>query len=190
MQPEATRPTIAADDAGIHFMHGDNDIVIDWGEIAQICALRQAGAEGTPFIEIFVDHLSGVDFRFHSMERGYEQATREMEKHLTGFKRGSLEAVGTLDEEQTIPVIWKRDEALQPFQLRPPVIDTREPTPEERAQMQAAHQASLAACEKILGRPLSPDEVACVQTCFENGRIAGNIAPPLAQFLVERKSGE
>ena len=189
MQPEANRPTIAADDIGIHFMHGDKDVVVHWGEIAQICALREKYADDTPFIEVFVDHLSGVDFRFHSVEMGYEQTTAEMEKHLIGFKRAMLETVRTLDEEQTIPVVWKRDELFQPFQLHPPVIDTRDPSPEERTRMQAAHQASITTCEKILGRPLSLDEVACVQTGFENGRITGKIAAPLAHFLMERQSG-
>jgi hypothetical protein len=191
MQPKAIRQTIAADDVGIHFLHGDKDIVVDWGEIAEVCALRQHYLDGTPYIEVFVDHISGVDFRFHSVEVGYEQTTAGMEMHLIGFKRAVLEAVGTLDEEgQTIPVIWTRDEAVQPFQLRPPVIDPRPPTPQERAQMEAAHQASIVTCEKILGRQLEPHEIACVQTGFENGRIVGNIAAPLCHLLVERQRTE
>jgi hypothetical protein len=114
----------------------------------------------------------------------------EMEKHLFGFRRARLEAVRTFEEEgQTIPVIWKRDEAIQPFQLRPPVVEPRDPTPQERAQMEAAHQASIATCERILGRPLEPAELACVQTGFENGRIDGSIAAPLCHLLVNRQGG-
>jgi hypothetical protein len=52
--------------------------------------------------------------------------------------------------------------------------------------MAAAHQASIATCEKILGRALSTDEAECVKTGFENGRIVGSIAPPLCHLLVER----
>ena len=189
MQPEPPIRTVAADEMGIHFLAGDEDIVVDWGEIAQICALREKDADGTPFIEVFVDHLSGVDFRFHSVDPGYEQTTAEMENRLIGFKRAKLEAVRTLDEEQTIPVVWERDEASQPFQLRASAVDPRDPTPEERARMKAAHDSSIATCEKILGRPLRGEEVACVKTGFENGRIMGSIAPPLAQLLVARQSG-
>src|SRR6185312_6072083 len=100
-----------------------------------------------------------------------------------------VEAAETWDKKLDSPPVWTRDEAIQPFELRPPVIDPREPTPEERVQMEAAHKASIATCEKILGRALDANEVACVQTGFENGRITGNIAPPLAQRLVERQSG-
>lgn len=191
MQPETTGPTIAADDVGVHFLHGAKDIVVRWGEIAQVCALRQNDPDGTPYIEVFVDHVSGVDFRFHNVEVGYEQTTAEMEKYLGGFTRAALEAVGSLDEGgQTIPVIWTRQEAVQPFQLAPPVIDPRPPTPEERAQIEAAHQAAIATCEKILGRQLEPHEIACVQTGFENGRIVGNIAARLCHELVERQGTE
>jgi hypothetical protein len=191
MQPEDAEPTMFADHAGIHLPAVDGYVVVDWGEIDQVCALRETYADGTPFIEVFIDHISGVDFRLHSVSRGFEQTTAEMEKHLIGFRRASLEAVGTLEEAgETLPVVWKRDEAIQPFELRPPVTDPRDPTPQERVQMEAAHKASIATCEKILGRPLGADELACVQTGFENGRITGNIAPPLAQLLVERQSGE
>jgi hypothetical protein len=188
MQPEASQLTIAADDVGIHFLHGAQDIVVDWGEIAQVCALREKYADGTPFIEVYVDHLSGVDFSFHNVEVGYAQVTAEMEKHLIGFTRAALEAVRTFDEEgQTIPVVWKRDETVQPFRLRPPVIDPRDPTAEERVQMEAAHRASIATCERILGRPLSFDELECVHTGFENGRIVGSIAHPLCDLLVKHQ---
>lgn len=178
-----------ADDVGIHLPAVNEYVVVDWGEIAQVDALREKYQDGAVFIDVMIVHISGVDFHFHSVDGGYEQTTAEMEKHLMGFRRDRLEAVPTFEDAgETIPVVWKRDEALQPFQLRPPIIDPRDPTPQERVQMEAAHKASIATCEKILGRPLGADELACVQTGFENGRITGNIAPPLAQLLVERQS--
>ncbi len=191
MQSEAPRPAIYADDMGIHFLRsGRDDVIVDWGEIAEVCALRENYEDGTPFIEVFIDHISGVDFRFHSVELGYQQTTVEMEKHLIGFRRAALESVRTFEEEgQTIPVIWKRDEGLQPFELRPLKVDPREPTPEERAQMERAHLASIATCEKILGRSLTADELACVETGFENGRIVGSIASPLCHLLVKHQGG-
>jgi hypothetical protein len=191
MQPQASPPSISADDVGIHFLGSSrNDIIVHWGEIAEVCALRDTYADGTPFIEVYIDHFSGVDFRFHSVEAGYEQTTAEMEKRLIGFRRAALEAVRTFEEEgETIPVVWKRDEALQPFQLQPLKVDTREPTSEERAQMERAHQASITTCEKILGRSLTSDELACINTGFENGRIVGNIAPPLCDLLLKHQGG-
>jgi len=113
-----------------------------------------------------------------------------MEQHLTGFSRVKAEAAGTWEQKLDTPPVWQRDEAVQPFQLRPPVIDPRDPTPQELAQMEAAHRASIATCERILGRPLQPGEMACVHTGFENGRITGSIAPPLCHLLVERQGGE
>jgi hypothetical protein len=190
MQPEATEPAIAADDVGIHFLRsGRKDIVVDWGEIESVDAARCDSADGSTFLEVYINHISGVDFRFHDVEVGYEQVMASMEKHLIGFSRAKAEAAETWDKKLDSPPVWKRDEAIQPFELRPPVIDPREPTPEERVQMAAAHKASIATCEKILGRALDANEVACVQTNFENGRITGNITPPLAQRLVERQSG-
>jgi hypothetical protein len=188
MQPEAAMPTMFADDVGIHLPAVDGYVVVHWGEIAQVDALRETDANGTTFIDVMIVHLFGVDFHIRSVESGYGQTTTEMEKHLIGFRRSALEAVPTLEEAgETFPVVWKRDEVLQPFQLMPPVIDPRDPTPQERAQMERAHLASIAACERTLGRPLTVDEVACVNTRFENGRITGNIAPPLAQLLVGRQ---
>jgi hypothetical protein len=191
MQPEVTRPVIAADDVGIHFLRsGRNDIVVDWGEIESVDAARCDSTDGSTFLEVYVNHISGVDFRFHDVEAGYEQVMASMERHLIGFSRAKAEAAETWDKKLDSPPVWKRDEVIQPFELRPPVIDPREPTPEERVQMEAAHKASIATCEKILGRPLGADELACVQTGFENGRITGNIAAPLAQLLVERQNGK
>src|ERR1700683_102487 len=173
MRPKKTRPTIAADEVGIYFLHCKEGVVVEWGEIADICAFRENYADGTPFIQVFVDHYSGVDFGFKSDEVGFAQTTTEMEKRLYGFKKTELESVRSFEEEgQTIPMVWKRDEAIQPFQLRPPMIDPREPTPAERKQMKAAHRASIATCEKILGRRLTKSELVCVETRFENGRIA------------------
>jgi hypothetical protein len=191
MQPEATQPTIAADDVGIRFLRsGRDDIVVDWGEIESIDAARCDSIDGSSFLEVYINHISGVDFRFHNVEAGYEQVMASMEQHLIGFSRAKIEAAGTWEQKLDTPPVWKRDEAIQPFKLRPPVIDSRDPTPEELVQMQAAHRASVATCEKILGRPLSADEIACVETGFENGRITGNIAPPLSRLLVERQSSQ
>jgi hypothetical protein len=188
MDADASNPRIAADIVGVHFLHGERDIVVDWGEIAQVSAVRQEYADGRRFIEVFVDHISGVDFRFLSIDKGFEQTVATMERYLIGFMRSALEAVPMLDEEnQTIPVVWKRDESIQPFQLCPPVIDPRGPTPEERVQMEAAYHASIATCERALGRPLEAGEIECVQTSFENGRIVGRIAPPLCDLLLNRR---
>jgi hypothetical protein len=93
MQPEAAEPTRFADDAGIHLPAVDGDVVVDWGEIAQVDALSEKYQDGTPFIDVMIVHISGVDFHFHSVEVGYEQIIAEMEKHLNGFKRAALEAV-------------------------------------------------------------------------------------------------
>jgi hypothetical protein len=113
-----------------------------------------------------------------------------MEQHLSGFSRAKAEAAEVWDKRLDPPLVWKRDETIQPFQLRRPTVDTRQPTPEERAQMERARRASIATCEKILQRSLVADELACVQTGFENGRIVGSIAPPLCHLLAERKGGE
>lgn len=191
MQPESTQPAIAADHVGIHFLRrGRDDIVVDWGEIESVDAARCDSTDGTSFLEVYVDHVSGVDFRFHNVELGYEQVMASMEQHLIGFSRAKAEAAGTWEQKLDTPPVWKRDEAVQPFQLRPPKIDTREPTAEELVQIQAAHRASVCTCQKILGRRLTADEIACVETGFENGRITGNIAAPLSQLLVERQGGE
>lgn len=186
MQPDSARPTIAADNAGIHFFAGDEDILVAWGEIASACASRWS-YEGKTYTTVFIDHFTGVDFRFQSGEEGYEQTIAEMEKHLVGFKRVQLEAVRISGEGgEEIKNVWVRDEAVQPFQMQPEVIDPRDPTPEEVAQMEAARRASMASSENLLGRPLSPEEVACIQVWFENGRIMGNTAPPLSDLLIER----
>ena len=191
MQPEAPRPAIAADDVGIHFLRSGRDgIVVYWGEIASVDAACCHSSDGSTFLEIYIDHISGVDIRFHNVESGYEQVMASMEEHLIGFSRAKAEGAGTWEQKLDTPPVWERDEAIQPFVLRPPVIDPRDPTPQERARMQAAHQASIVTCEKILGRPLDPAELACVQTGFENGRIVGSIAPPLCHLLVQRQENE
>ncbi|MBK8498857.1 MAG: hypothetical protein IPL52_08570 [Flavobacteriales bacterium] len=190
MRSEQSRPTIFADDLGIHFSAGEEDIVVVWGEIAAICASRQV-YQGTTHIEVFVDHFTGVDFRFQSGEAGYEQTTAEMEKHLIGFDRAQLEVVRISPEDgEEINDVWVRDEAVQPFQMQPDVIDPRDPTPDEVAQMETARRASIASSEQLLGRPLHPEEVACIHVWFENGRIMGNTTPPLSQLLIERHNAK
>lgn len=159
-----------------------------WGEIESVDADRCVSKDGATFIEVYINHISGVDFRFHDVDVGYAQVMASMEKHLIGFSRAKAEAAETWDKRLDAPPVWKRDETIQPFVLRPPVIDSRQPTPVERVQMEAARQASIARCEKILGRALDANEIACIHTGFENGRITGNITAPLAQRLVERQS--
>ena len=188
MRCESPRPTVIADDVGIHFLPDEDDVVVAWGEIAGISGLRLERADGTPFLTVYIHHITGVNFALLSNEVGYEQAIAEMEKHLIGFRSMALEAVRPFSEVGTVAGIWDRNEAVQPFQLRPPVIDPREPTAEERAEMEAARQASIAACEAILGRPLKADELKCVEIGFENGEITGGIAAPLCRLLVERQS--
>ena len=185
MQPSEDQPSITADDRGIHFVRvRDEDIVVSWGEIGSIDAAKCESPDGTTYIEIYVNHLSGVDFGFHSTETGYADVLASMERHLIGFKTSDVEAAKTWGEKLGRPPIWKRDEQVQPFQLEPLVVDTRPPTEAERQQMTEAHRASVVTCERILGRPLQPHELACVHTGFENARIVGRIASPLSELLV------
>src|SRR4051794_15355990 len=169
MQPEAAKSEIFADDAGIHLPAVNGYVVVDWGEIESVDAARWDSTDGSSFLEVHINHISGVDFGFHDVDVGYEQVMASMEQHLIGFSRAKAEAAGTWEQQLDSPPVWKRDEAIQPFQLRPPEIDPREPTAKECERMESAHRASIATCEKILGRPLQPQELACVQTGFENG---------------------
>ncbi|MBP7514266.1 MAG: hypothetical protein KA791_06950 [Flavobacteriales bacterium] len=134
---------------------------------------------------VYVDHYTGVDFRFQSVEPGYAQTITEMEKHLIGFSHTQLEAVPICHEiGEEIHLLWKRDETIQPFQLQPE--DTRDPTVEELAQMEAARHASIVTSARLLGRPLTPEELECIQVWFENGHIMGSTAPPLSDQLREQ----
>ncbi|HZZ45184.1 MAG TPA: hypothetical protein VFE58_19765 [Tepidisphaeraceae bacterium] len=189
MQPEATQPAIAADDVGIRFLRsGRDDIIVDWGEIESVDVARYDSTDDSSFFEVYINHVSGVDFRFKDVDVGYEQVMESMEQYLIGFSRDKAEVAGAREQAlNTIPV-WKRDEGIQPFELRLPKINTREPTAQELMQMQLAHRASVASCEKILGRTLTPDEMVCVETSFENGSVKGNIAPPLSRLLIERQT--
>jgi hypothetical protein len=110
-----------------------------------------------------------------------------MEQHLIGFSRARTEAVGTFEREKDIPAVWRRDETIQPFELHPLPVTSRGPTPEEVVQMEAAHQATIASCERSLGRALTVDERACVHVEFRNGQITGSIAFPLSEILIERQ---
>jgi hypothetical protein len=185
---EEAKPRITADDAGIHF-HGSGrkDIVLHWGEIASVDAARCEATDGSTFLEIYVDHISGVDFRFDDVEDGYAQVMLAMEKHLNGFSRAEAEAARTWDQKQDAAVVWKRDESVQPFEIHPPEIDTRAPSDEELKQMDSGRQACVAACERKLGRHLTPAEIGCIYVGFENGRIVGNIRKPLCDLLLERE---
>ncbi|MFL5242165.1 MAG: hypothetical protein ACJ8FY_08655 [Gemmataceae bacterium] len=190
MQPATNLPRIAADVVGIHFLGSERDIVVNWGEIQSVDAALCDCTDGSTFLEIYIEHFSGVDFGFHNVEAEYEQVMEWMERQLIGFSRAKAEAAGTWDQKLGKPPVWTRDEAVQPFQLPPLVIDPREPTSEERERMEACHRASIATCEKILGRTLSSDEHACVHTGFENGRIVGSITAPLRHPLIQRESRE
>lgn len=190
LQPEPARSAIVADEVGIHFFVGDEDILIAWGEVASVSASRWP-YEGNIHTRVFVDHYTGVDFRFHSGEVGYEQTTAQMEKRLIGFSRAQLEAVDVSGEDgEHIHDVWVRDETVQPFELQPEVVDPRDPTPQERADIEAARHASIASAERLLERPLQPEEVACIRVWFENGRIMGSTAQPLAQLLIERHNAK
>lgn len=187
MQDQAKELRIVADDTGIHFVGSGRDIVVQWGEIESVDAVRCERADATSFLEIYINHFSGVDFRFHDVDTGYAQVMASMEEHLVGFSRAKAEAEGTWEEKLDTPVVWRRDESIQPFELHAPEVDPRPPTAEERVRMEAAHRASIATCEKLLGRSLQAAELACIHTGFENGRITGSIAPPLCDLLVERQ---
>lgn len=187
MQPSADRVTIAADERGIHFQRvADKDIVIAWGEIGSVEAAKCDCTDGSTFVEVYVVHFSGVDFRFHSTESGYADVLAAMERHLIGFNASDVAGAGTWEDELDSPPVWKRDETLQPFQLEPPLIDNRPPTEAEHQQMAAARQASVDTCERILGRALLPEELDCVQVRFENARVVGHIASPLSSRIAAR----
>jgi len=181
--------TIAADAKGIHFQGTtDRDIIVSWGEIESIDAIRFASQDGKDFHEVYVNHVSGVDFRFNSVDRGYAEVMASMELHLIGFVRSAVDSAGSWDEKADQPFVWKRDENVQPFELQPLVLDDRPPTEQERTQMAAAHEASVSTCERIMGRPLLAEELKCVYTGFENARIVGRIDQPLADQLLARQS--
>ena len=108
----------------------------------------------------------------------------EMEKHLIGFSRARVEAVGTIEEANfDLPVIWERDERVQPFHMHEPSIDQRDPTVAEVEKMQRAHAATIATCERMLGRRLTDDEQRYIYTGFKNGRIVGHLSPPLSELI-------
>ncbi|MGD0769659.1 MAG: hypothetical protein ABSB42_15860 [Tepidisphaeraceae bacterium] len=148
MPPPASNLSITADDVGIHFLRsGRDDIVVEWGEIESIDAARCDAADGSSFLEVYVNHISGVDFYFQNVELGYEQVMASMELHLIGFSRNRAEAEGTWEQKLDTPVVWKRDVSVQPFQLRAPKIDTRDPSKEELTQMESAHRATISTQE-------------------------------------------
>jgi hypothetical protein len=57
---------------------------------------------------VYVDHISGVDIRFHNVEPGYAQVMKTLEERLPGFFRASAEAVGQFEETVEIPTVWQR----------------------------------------------------------------------------------
>jgi hypothetical protein len=185
------KSSVAADDQGIHFLGkgGVEIVVVSWGEIRSVSAVRWPRPDGSNFLDVYIDHFSGVDFTFTDVEDGYDQVMAAMEQHLVGFTRARVEAAPPPVPEKLGWVdAWKRDERVQPFQLSPLKVDNRAPTEEERALMRSAHQASIDSCERILGRPLDASELACIHTEFKNGEIAGGISPPLSEKLVSRQA--
>jgi hypothetical protein len=190
MQPSADRPSITADDRGIHFVGvSDRDIVVSWGEIESVDVAKYTSADGSTFLEVYVNHFSGVDFRFHSVEPNYAHVVAVMEQHLIGFSRSKLEAAGTWEEKPDGTVVWQRDISIQPYEFQPQVVDPRPPTEAERVQMAAAYRATVATCEKLLGRQLQDHELACIYTGFENGKIVGSISSPLCNLIAPPQSG-
>ena len=143
LEPSDTR--IAADGVGIHFfLASGRDITVHWGEIESICAWRTETPEGTEYLRFFADVFAGVDFQFTNADAGYEQVMAEMAKHLMGFSRVRAESVGSWKTEDDIPVVWRRDVSIQPFELRPPPVIPAPSSPE------AAHVRKV---WEALGRP-------------------------------------
>ena len=98
---------ISADEVGIHFRgSGSRDIVIHWGEIASVDADRCDSTDGSTYLEIYLNHVSGVDFRFGDDHNEYAEVMLAMEKHLRGFSRNHAEAAGAGD----FRVVWQRGE--------------------------------------------------------------------------------
>jgi hypothetical protein len=109
MTDERKRAVIAADDMGIHFLRtpGD-DIVVTWDELDAIIVGRLRENNGFEYLEFYVHHISGVDFRFHNVEPGYSEVMQELERRLPGFSRAAAESVG--EDEITL---WERNSDQQ-----------------------------------------------------------------------------
>ena len=187
MKPATVEPRMAADDIGIRFMaigSGWGDYPgVEWGEIHQVCALWNKSRDNPPWLEIYVDHFSGVDFRFSSVGKGYDQVMKAIEEHLVGFSRARAEAVGSWEEEQDLPVVWRRDLVAQPFELRLPQVDPRDPTPVEPHVIECVRNATIGICAMCLGRELEAEELHCIQANLIEGRIRGSITCPLSETL-------
>jgi hypothetical protein len=134
-----------------------------------------------------VDHFSGVDFRFSNAEKGYERVMTAMEKHLSGFSRARAEAVGTWEEEQDLPVVWRRDLVAQPFESRLPREDPRGSKHVETHAMECLRNATIAVCEMRLGRQIEAGELRCIHTDVKDGTIQVNITDPLSETLARRQ---
>jgi hypothetical protein len=169
-----------ADGAATQWLNG--------GEIEGICALWNRAEADRPWLEIYVDHFSGVDFRFSNACKGYEQVMTAMEVRLLGFSRDRAEAVGSWEEEQRLPVVWRRDLVAQPFESRLPEADPRDPTPVELHVRESVRNVTIAICALRLGRELEADELRCVHTDLKDGKIQGAIAYPLSETLTRRQT--
>jgi hypothetical protein len=64
-----------------------------------------------------------------------------MAKHLMGFSRVRAESVGSWNTEHEIPVVWRRDVSIQPFELRPPPVIPAPSSP-EAAQVRKVWEAA------------------------------------------------
>jgi hypothetical protein len=131
---------------------------------------------------------SGVDFRFTSAERGYEQVMTGMEEHLSGFSRARAEAVGSWEEEQGLPVVWRRDLVAQPFEWRLPQANPRDSKQVELNVMEGLRNVTIAVCELRLGRELDASELRSIHTDVKDGRIRGNISYPLSETITQRQN--
>jgi hypothetical protein len=61
-------------------------------------------------------------------------------------------------------------------------------TPEQARQLRAAHDATVASCERLLGRPLTNEEKGCIHDEFKDGELVGSVAPPLSDTLKARQA--
>ena len=102
-------PSILADALGIHLRHDpDHDVFVSYEEIDGICAAWHRDSAGGRFLEVYIDVVAGVDFRFHNVDSGYAQVMAVLEERLPGFSRAAAEAVGRFEETFDTPVVWRR----------------------------------------------------------------------------------
>ena len=64
---------------------GETTLLLTGGRSKASTRLVADSADGSTFLEVYINHLSGVDFRFHDVEVGYNRWWASMEQHLIGF---------------------------------------------------------------------------------------------------------